>query len=162
MFTVAARSSRPAASSAASDPRGPPLARNASRPYLRSNVPTFGDVNRLAAVLIFSADTLGAALLGAVVELVGHLPQFPRHGEPARDALLRVRPRHVLVDCDHEACADEFVGPALMTGARITLFRSHRATRDAGALSARVGLTVLELPHDHDQLMRLLAELHEE
>ena len=118
-------------------------------------------MNRLAAVLIFSADTVGAALLGAVVELVGHLPQFPRHDEPPRDALLRVRPRHVLVDCDHEACADEFVGPALMTGARITLFRSFRATRDATALSARAGLTVLELPADHERLMELLAELDE-
>src|SRR3954471_24023298 len=54
------------------------------------------------AVLIISSDPLAAALLGAAVELAGHQPHFVRTEERARAALLRARPRLVLVDCDHD------------------------------------------------------------
>lgn len=112
------------------------------------------------AVLIFSADPLAAALLGAVVELAGSRPHFPRAGEPARDALRRVRPRIALVDCDHEeACSDSFAGPALMTGAKVLLFRSRRTRRDASDLAERLSLRVLELPAEQAALMRELEEL---
>jgi hypothetical protein len=102
-----------------------------------------------SAVLIFSEDPLAAALIGAAVELVGFEPVFPTDGEPARDALLRLRPRLVLVDCDHEAaCAPSFFGPAMMTGARLLLVGSHRSRRDATSLADRFGLRALILPAD--------------
>ena len=117
------------------------------------------DVGR-HAVLIFSADPLAAALLGAAVELRGHTPLFPQQEEGARVALLRLRPKHVLVDCDHEdACSESFIGPALMTGATVQLFRSPRTQRDAGAFARRLGLTIAELPMEHDALSTLLTEL---
>ena len=112
------------------------------------------------AVLIFSSDPLAAALLGAAVELTGHMPHFVQHGEPARAALLRVRPRLVLIDCDHEeSCSDEFVGPALMTGARVLLFRSRRTERDQAEFAKRLTLRVAEMPMDHEALSRLLTEM---
>ncbi|MDQ3950360.1 MAG: hypothetical protein M3282_08430, partial [Gemmatimonadota bacterium] len=80
-----------------------------------------------SAVLIFSEDPLAAALIGAAAELVGFAPTFPTHAESPRDALLRERPRLVLVDCDHEAaCSPSFFGPVLMTGARVMLIASRR------------------------------------
>ena len=113
-----------------------------------------------SAVLIFSADPLAAALLGAVIDLAGHAPHFPQQDEVARGALLRVRPRLVLIDCDHEeACSEAFVGPALMTGARVLLCRSHHTRRDTREFAARLGLTVVEMPNDHERLLRVLQEL---
>jgi hypothetical protein len=112
------------------------------------------------AVLILSADPVAAALLGAVVELAGHTPHFPQQEETARSALMRVRPRLILIDCDHEeSCSDGFVGPALMTGAQAILCRSRRTQRDSREFAARMGLSTIVLPNDHDKLLRLLQEL---
>jgi hypothetical protein len=117
------------------------------------------DVSR-ASILVLSADPLSAALLGAAIELAGHAPRFPLPDEQARTALLRVRPRLVVVDCDHEdACSEGFVGPALMTGSRVLLFRSQRTRRDMRELSERLGLRVMEMPMEHESLGRLLDEL---
>ncbi|MDB4899089.1 MAG: hypothetical protein JWN53_897 [Gemmatimonadetes bacterium] len=105
------------------------------------------------AVLIFSADSLAAALLGAAVELAGHEPNFPLPEESARAALLRIRPRIVLVDCDHEeGCSENFVGPAIMTGAKVVLFRSRRTARDMSEFADRLRLVVLDMPAAIDQL----------
>ncbi len=111
-------------------------------------------------VLVFSSDPLAAALLGAAVELAGHLPHFMRVGETARAALMRVRPRLVMVDCDHEeACSDEFVGPALMTDARVLLFRSARSLRDMGEFAERMQLRIVDMPTEHGDLTRILVEM---
>jgi hypothetical protein len=112
------------------------------------------------AVLILSSDPLAAALLGAAVELAGHVPHFQRKDESARNALLRVRPRLVLVDCDHEeGCTDEFVGPALMTGARVLLFRSQRTHRNMNEFATRLSLRIVDMPSEHDALTALLREM---
>jgi len=113
-----------------------------------------------AAVLVLSSDPLSAALLGAAIELAGHAPRFQQPDEQPRAALLRVRPRLVVVDCDHEdACSEAFVGPALMTGSRVLLFRSRRTRRDMSELAERLGLRIVEMPMEHESLARLLDEL---
>jgi hypothetical protein len=161
MFIVAGRASS-ADTTVMTKRTGPPLARIA--PYTReprrdAASSNDGDVSR-HAVLIFSADPLAAALLGAVVELVGHAPHFPQQDEAARAALMRVRPRLVLIDCDHEeTCSDGFVGPALMTGAQVVLCRSRRTQRETREFAGRLGLPVVELPHDQEKLTRILQEL---
>jgi hypothetical protein len=112
------------------------------------------------AVLILSSDPLAAALLGAAVELAGHVPHFQRRDESARNALLRVRPKLALIDCDHEeSCSDEFVGPALMTGARILLFRSQRTQRDMTEFATRLSLRIVDMPTEHEALTALLKEI---
>lgn len=116
------------------------------------------DVSR-HAVLILSPDALAAALLGAAVELAGHVPHFTRQAEPARSALLRVRPALVLIDCDHaESCSDEFVGPTIMTGGNVLLFRSRRTERDVSEFAERLSLRVVDMPLDHHALTTLLQE----
>jgi hypothetical protein len=130
-------------------------------PWVPRVVAAAQDVTR-SAVLIFSEDPLAAALLGAAVELVvGLEPTFPTDGEPPRGALLRERPRLVLVDCDHEAaCGPNFFGPVLMTGARVLLVGSRRTRRDAAELAARFGVRAITLPADLDTIADLLrAEL---
>lgn len=112
------------------------------------------------AVLILSADVLAAALLGAAIELAGHQPHFPETDEAARDALRRVRPRLVVVDCAHtDACKEAFVGPALMTGARLLLFSSNRHGDGGIGVARRLGLDVVHLPGDQDVFLRRLREL---
>jgi hypothetical protein len=111
------------------------------------------------AVLIISDDPLSAALLGAAAELAGHAPHFPAPQETVRAALLRLRPRAVLIDCSHEACADGFIGPALMTGAKVQLFASRNTPGEARDVARRLGLTIAELPMEHESLTTLLHEL---
>jgi hypothetical protein len=109
---------------------------------------------------VLSSDPLAAALLGAAIELAGLAPRFPQPAESPRNALLRVRPRLVVIDCDHEeACAEGFVGPALMTGSRVVLFRSRRTRRDVSEMANRLGLRTIEMPHEHETLTSLLHEL---
>ena len=111
-------------------------------------------------VLILSADPLAAALLGAAVELAGHSASFPQPEESGRAALIRLRPRVVLVDCDHdEACSEELIGPALMTGARVQLFSAQGSAGNASALAHRLGLSLVHLRMEHDDFTILLHEL---
>ena len=111
-------------------------------------------------VLVISTDPLAAALLGAAIELAGHIPSFLHGDETARDALRRTRPRLVVVDCDHEdACTDAFIGPALMTGSKVLLFKSRRTQRDAAELAERLGLPVVDMPSKHETLTQVLREL---
>jgi len=115
-------------------------------------------VNR-HAVLVLSSDPLAAALMGAAIELAGHAPRFPLSEEIARTALLRVRPKLVLIDCDHEdGCSDAFIGPALMTGSRVLLFRSRRTHRDVTEIAGRLGLQVMDMPIEHEPLTRLFDQ----
>jgi hypothetical protein len=108
-------------------------------------------------VLVLSIDPLAGALLGAAIELAGGRPLFPADGERPRDALLRLRPAHVLVDCDDEgSCAEGFLGPVLMTGARVTIFGSPRARRDVRELADRIGVRLLDLPAELEELPSLL------
>jgi hypothetical protein len=122
--------------------------------------PVPDDELRRLPVLVLSSDPLAAALLGAAIELAGYAPHFPSSSESPRTALLRARPRLVVVDCDHEeACSDGFIGPALMTGSRVLLFRSPRTRREVSELSTRIGLRVAELPMEHEPLSQMLRQM---
>ena len=122
--------------------------------------PTHGDDVSRSPVLVLSSDPLAAALLGAAIELAGFAPRFPQSAESPRNALLRVRPRLVLIDCDHEdACTEAFVGPALMTGSQVLLFRSRRTRRDVSEMADRLGVRTVDMPREHQSLTSLLHEL---
>lgn len=111
-------------------------------------------------VLILSTDPLAAALLGAAVEIAGHAPQFALPAEAARSALLRLRPRALLIDCDQDdACSDAFVGAALMTGACVHFVRSPRTRRDVADIARRLGVRVIDLPVEHETLASILEDL---
>ena len=114
----------------------------------------------MPSVMIVARDDAIGALMASLIELAGYEPRFPDSSESARTALLRARPRLVVVDCDHEeGCSDAFIGPALMTGSRVLLFRSTRTKRDVSELSARIGLRVAEMPMAHEPLTRLLRQM---
>jgi hypothetical protein len=111
-----------------------------------------------AAALIVSPDALGAALLGAAIEVSGLTVGFPAENESPRDAVRRIRPSYVLIDCDDTNASDEsLIGPALMTGARIFLFGADRRMRMRKHLAIRFHMGVIVLPNDHERLASILG-----
>lgn len=111
-----------------------------------------------AAALIVSPDALGAALLGATIEVSGLKVGFPSEGESPRDAVRRMRPSCVLIDCDDATATDEsLIGPALMTGARIFLFGAESRMRMRKHLAIRFHLGVIVLPNDAERLATILG-----
>jgi hypothetical protein len=110
-------------------------------------------------VLVFSTDPFAAALIGAAVELAGASPVFPSPVEQPRDALLRLRPAMVFIDCDDDrACAENFLGPVMMTGANVVVFRSRRSRRDVVQLVNRLGVRTISLPEDGGTIHLLVRE----
>lgn len=73
---------------------------------------------------------------------------------------MRLRPWLVLVSCDHlEACSDAFIGPALMTRARVLLVQTRDMSPDTRAMIERLGVTAVDLSQDADALARHLHAL---
>ncbi len=113
-------------------------------------------------VLVLTSDAFGSALLGAAVEFSGHRPVFPLVRESARAALVRVRPRVVLVETAHEEAGNEsFLGPAIMTGARPLLVYAgdqtdQQAIALARTLAERLNIPLIVLPGETERLVALL------
>ena len=73
---------------------------------------------------------------------------------------MRIRPRLVLIDCDHEeSCSEEFVGPALMTGARVLLIRSVRTVRDMTDFATRLSVRIVDMATEHAAFPEILRTL---
>lgn len=105
--------------------------------------------------LVIASDPVLAALVATLAELAGIQVAFPQSGENPRSALLRTRPAFVIADCDQADTGSEaFVGPALMTGARLALMcsRTHFARERLQAIADRHGLAFFLMPDDADAL----------
>ncbi|CAA9297564.1 MAG: hypothetical protein AVDCRST_MAG11-601 [uncultured Gemmatimonadaceae bacterium] len=112
-----------------------------------------------SSALVLSTDALAAALLGALVELEGYAPRFAHADEPARDALRRLRPAVVLIDCGWaEACGAAVIGPATMIGVRVLLFGRPAVAHVVRACAEEFGVPVLALPPAPGELRQALAE----
>jgi len=102
---------------------------------------------QIIMVLILSADAVAAALLGALIETLGHGVRFARASETAEQTLRRVRPTVCLLNCeDPEHCSDEFIGRAAMRGISIVVFGTRNALE-------RVWGRGLAAEHDVDMLV---------
>lgn len=77
-------------------------------------------------VLILAREELISALVGLLVETTGHTVFFAKPEERAEDALRRVSPQVVIVDCDHRECTEDLVQAANEVGARLILFSASR------------------------------------
>jgi hypothetical protein len=113
---------------------------------------------RAAAALILSREPLAAALVGAAAEVAGFRAEFAHADETPRAALVRVRPSHVLLDCDDpDMREDAALGPALMTGARLFFFGSARGAADVRLVAARHHVRLIVLPDDIHRLREILT-----
>ena len=114
-------------------------------------------------ILILANEEVISALLGAMVELEGHLPAFPAHDERPMAALARCRPSLLLLDCEHDLAWDEDAMRRIADGGtRTLLFSAMRSQREIEMIANRYGLPAFVLPvafRDFtDRVESLLAE----
>ncbi|MGH7621145.1 MAG: hypothetical protein ACREMU_02295 [Gemmatimonadaceae bacterium] len=104
-------------------------------------------------VLIFSADAVAAALLGALVETLGYVVRFERPPETAEQSMRRVRPKVALLDCqDPDACNDEVLGRAAMRGISVVIFGTPDALDRVRALALEHDIDMLLMPPEAGEL----------
>jgi DNA-binding NtrC family response regulator len=110
----------------------------------------------VGTVLILAREEVVAALLGMMVELRGLKPRFPRKSEAAEDAILREKPRTVIIDCDHPDCRDSLVEAIMRAGAVPVLFSPFRMQSEVRSVAARHGVRSFTLPTDTDTFEKML------
>lgn len=104
-------------------------------------------------ILIVSADAVGAALLGALIETLGYTIRFAQPPEAVEQTIRRVRPKVCLVDCDDPgACNDEVLGRAGMRSISVVIFGTHKALERVRALAAQHEIDTLLVPLDVEVL----------
>ena len=82
-----------------------------------------------------------------MAELAGYTPVFPDGDEQPLEAITRLRPVVVLLDCDHDvACEDEAYARAAETGSRVILFSAMRSQLETETLARQRGVTAFALP----------------
>jgi len=114
-------------------------------------------------ILILSADAVGAALLGALIETLGYDIGFARPPEAPGDSLRRVRPKVSLIDCtDPASCNSEVLGRAAMRRISVVVFGSTEELGRVRALAVEHKIDTLLVPPDTktlaDTIERALAK----
>lgn len=113
---------------------------------------------RAKSALIVSADSLGAALVGAATELAGFRVAYLLENEPILDGLRRTKPLVVLVDATHTIASDAAaLGPALMTGASLVFYGRAERLRDTRASAAAAHAAAISLPEEIERLPEILT-----
>ncbi|HEX5437247.1 MAG TPA: hypothetical protein VFW98_08805 [Gemmatimonadaceae bacterium] len=112
-----------------------------------------------SAVLVIAHDVVIGALLASLAELAGHTPVFPKVTEAPLDAITRLRPAFVLLDCDHDiACEDEAYARAAQAGSTVILFSGMRSEREVAAMAAERGLASFSFPIQLRDFTRKVGE----
>src|SRR5215218_5938844 len=100
-------------------------------------------------VLILSADSVAAALLGALIETLGYSIRFAKPPELAEQSIRRVRPKVCLLDCDDpSACNDEILGRAAMRRISMIVFGTSRTLTRVRTLATEHDIDTLIVPPD--------------
>jgi DNA-binding NtrC family response regulator len=108
-------------------------------------------------ILILSADAVGAALLGALIETLGYSVKFARPPENYDQALRRTRPKVCLIDCDDPAtCNEEILGRATMRGISVVIFGTRDALESVRTIASEHDFDTLLVPPDSGDLERTL------
>ena len=107
-------------------------------------------------VLILAREELISALLGLLVETTGHSVFFAEPEEGAEDAMRRIRPQVVIVDCDHRECTEDLVHAANEVGARLILFSASREPEYVRRAAAPARLQFFTFPIEAPQLDSLI------
>ncbi|HUR92154.1 MAG TPA: hypothetical protein VMY38_05715 [Gemmatimonadaceae bacterium] len=110
------------------------------------------------SVLILAREELISALLGLLVETTGHSVHFAGENETARDALHRIRPKVVIVDCDHRDCTGDLDKAAGEVGARLILFSASRDAEYVRRKAAPARSQSFTFPIEPPRLASLIRE----
>ena len=113
------------------------------------------------AVLILSGDPDVGALLADLLELAGYAAAFPAADERPQEAVARLLPRTVIVDCDLPAArSDALYRAATRHGAAVILFSPGRPWDDVARRAAPRGLPFFALPIRPAALAQLAERPH--
>src|SRR4051812_6278937 len=109
-------------------------------------------------VLVVSAQTVVAALVGMLVELTGRQPVFAATDEQPGDAVRRLRPVAViLLDAEIDAArSDLFFALTSRHQIPVVVFGSELRAREIGEIAALRRIPWITLPPDRDQLAAVL------
>jgi DNA-binding NtrC family response regulator len=114
-------------------------------------------VTRGSTILILSTDAVTSALLSILAELEGYTPVFAAGDESPADSLSRLRPRLLLVDCDHDAaCNDEIFQLAREIGTKVVIFSPGRMREEVREFAEERALPWFALPIDRTTLGQTL------
>jgi hypothetical protein len=98
-------------------------------------------------ILILSADAVGAALVGALVETLGYRVRFLRPPERPDEAIRRERPSLAMLDVDDASVmTDETIGHSTMRGVPLLLYGSSIGLQRVRQLSLEHELVTLPMP----------------
>jgi DNA-binding NtrC family response regulator len=111
-----------------------------------------------STILVIAKEPLIQTLMCSLVDLAGHHAAQPHGDETVAAAVARVRPRLVLLDCEHDgACEDEAYLAAASVGAEVLLFTPSRSHAEVADLAAARGLRSMALPirlHEFSETLR--------
>jgi DNA-binding NtrC family response regulator len=100
-------------------------------------------------VLIVSADSTAAALLGGLVETLGYRVAFATLPTIPEAIVQRIRPRVYLLDCaTPDACSDATIGRAMMRGVSVVLIGPRSLLAGMRELIAHHGVETVFMPPD--------------
>lgn len=110
-------------------------------------------------VLLVAEHVIIAALLGALVELAGYSPCFPKANERPAAAIDRLAPAIVLLDAGHDAALDDEVYHfAGASGATLCLFGHRHDLLRVSLLASRRGVRSFAVPVDYRTFEHVLGE----
>jgi hypothetical protein len=110
-------------------------------------------------VLILSADAVGAALVGALVETFGYRVCFLRPPERPDEAIRRERPGLIMIDVDEATVmTDETVGHSTPHRAPLLLYGSSNGLQRVRQLSLDHELVTLAMPATPSSLAEALRK----
>ena len=100
-----------------------------------------------STILVIAKEPLIQTLMCSLVDLSGHQAVQPRSDESVTSSIARVRPRVLLLDCEHDsACEDDAYRAATSVGATVLLFTPSRSRAEVADLAAARGLQSMALP----------------
>jgi AmiR/NasT family two-component response regulator len=100
-----------------------------------------------STILVIAKEPLIQTLMCSLVDLSGHRAAQPNGDETVKAAIERVRPRLVLLDCEHDAACEEDAYLAATThSAQVMLFTPSRSHAEVADLAAERGLKSMALP----------------
>ena len=100
-----------------------------------------------STILVLAKEPLIQTLMCSLVDLSGHRAAQPRSDESVAAAIARVRPRLLLLDCEHDsACEEEVYAAAAGVGAQVLVFTPSRTHAEVADFAAERGLRSMALP----------------
>jgi hypothetical protein len=108
-------------------------------------------------VLILASRDSTASMLSSFVSLSGHSAAMPLDDEGLEQAILRVRPRVIVLDFDHPCATSPRTDRHLAgLGARVVLCSAWHRSTEARPRAAALGSLYCSLPIEHKEFDLLL------